>query len=74
MRVTVKLFAGFQKGRFAVCDVDLQPTATVQELVDLLGLPTPEIGILLINGRHVPSGQTMVDGDVVAVFPKIGGG
>lgn len=74
MRVTTKLFAGFQKDRFAVRDLDLPEETRVQGLVDLLGIPVRAIGVILINGRHVELTQTLAADDVVAVFPVIGGG
>lgn len=74
MRVAVKLFAQFQAGRFAVSDLDLPEDATVQLVVDRLGIGNAEVGVLLVNGRHVDFDRPLASDEVLAVFPVIGGG
>lgn len=74
MRVSVKLFAGFQQGRFVAGELDLPAGATVESVVDQLGIPVEEIGVMLVDGRHVGFERTMASGEVLAVFPVIGGG
>lgn len=74
MQVTVKLFAGFQKGRFAIRESDLAPGTTIQGIADELGIPAPEIGVLMVNGRHAQLDREVGTDDVVAIFPVIGGG
>jgi molybdopterin synthase sulfur carrier subunit len=74
MTVTIKLFATFQKGRFLVEARDYPPSTTVAEIVADLRIPEVEIGVLMANGRHVDLDHRPVDGDVLAIFPVIGGG
>ena len=44
------------------------------DLLDDLGIVRKEVGILLVNGKHANEDTTLNAGDVVAVFPAIGGG
>jgi len=43
-------------------------------LVDELRIPVPEIGVTMANGRHVELDYVVQPGDVLAIFPVIGGG
>jgi sulfur carrier protein ThiS len=72
--LTIKLFAIFQKGRFAVQTREYPPSTTVEEIVNDLRIPKVEVGILLLNGRHVTFDHCPDAGDVLAIFPVIGGG
>lgn len=74
MRVAVKLFAGFQAGRFARADLELPDDATAQSVVDRLAIRNAEIGVMLVNGRHADFDRPLTSGDVLAIFPIIGGG
>ena len=74
MLLTVKLFGVFQKGRFAVAAREYPSSTTVEEIVNDLRLPKVEIGVLMVNGRHVRFDHSPAGGDVLAIFPIIGGG
>jgi molybdopterin synthase sulfur carrier subunit len=74
MRITVKLFATFRKGRFDMETRIVPPGATVTTIIEDARLPEGEIGILLVNGRHSDRTRELADGDTVAIFPLVGGG
>ena len=74
MKVTIKLFASFQKGRFAVEARDVPPATTVEAVVGDLHIPIAQIGVLMANGRHVDLDHPLGEGEVLAIFPVIGGG
>lgn len=74
MQVTVKLFANFREGRFSVEVRDYRPGITVGEIVDELGIPRAQLGILLVNSRHVGVERELQEGDTLALFPLVGGG
>jgi molybdopterin converting factor small subunit len=74
MAVTIKLFATFQKGRFAAEEREWPPGATIASLVEQLGIARAEIGVLLVGGRHVELEHVPAPGDTVAIFPLLGGG
>ena len=74
MKVTIKLFASFQKGRFVVEARDVPPATTVAAIVADIQIPEAQIGVLMANGRHVDLDHSLGEGDVLAIFPVIGGG
>ena len=74
MQVTVKLFASFRTGRTPIEICDYPAGTTVADLVSERGIPVTELGIMLINCRHVHLDRELADGDIVAIFPLLGGG
>ncbi|HID98047.1 MAG TPA: MoaD/ThiS family protein [Thermodesulfobacteriaceae bacterium] len=74
MWVRVKLFGGLREGRFTVKDIETCRTATVNDIVEKLGIESQEVGVTMINSRHCSMGCTLNNGDQVAIFPMIGGG
>ncbi len=74
MELTVKLFATFRDGRFDVARLDRAPGTTIADLVDGLGIPRDEIGIVLVGGRHADLQDGLSPGDIVSIFPLVGGG
>jgi sulfur-carrier protein len=74
MHVTVKLFATFQKDRFAVQEREVASGTCVRAIVDELGIDAAAIGVIMANGRHIELDTELRPEDVVAIFPVIGGG
>lgn len=74
MNVTVKLFASFRAGRFEIETGDYPDGTTVADVADCLKLPQSELGIMMINNRHVKLERVLVEGDTLALFPLLGGG
>ncbi len=74
MNITVKLFASFRAGRFDIETGDYPAGTTVADVADSLKLPQSELGIMMINNRHVKLDRLLVEGDILALFPLLGGG
>jgi molybdopterin converting factor small subunit len=74
MNVTVKLFASFRTGRFDIETGDYPAGTTVADVADNLKLPQAELGIMMINHRHVKLDRVLEEGDTLALFPLLGGG
>jgi molybdopterin synthase sulfur carrier subunit len=74
VQLTVKLFASFQRGRFAIEQRAYAASPTVGEIVDELTIPRSEVGVMMVNGRNVEFDHRPAAGSVVAIFPVIGGG
>jgi len=74
MNITVKLFASFRAGRFDIETGDYPAGTTVADVADSLKLPQSELGIMMVNSRHVKLDRVLVDGEVLALFPLLGGG
>ena len=74
MKVTVKLFASFQLGRFEVELREYPEQTAIGQIFQDLHIPAGEVGILLLNAVHAKPQQILKDGDVLAIFPLVGGG
>lgn len=74
MKITVKLFASFRTGRFTMEERDYPEGSTVGQVAQALNLPEQELGIMLVNSRHVKPGHVLSEGETLALFPLLGGG
>jgi sulfur carrier protein ThiS len=74
MRVTIKLYATFQKDRFAREERGVADGTRVRDIVETLGIDAAEVGVTMVNGRHVELDDGLRPDDVLAIFPVIGGG
>lgn len=74
MKITVKLFAVLQIGRFREKELDYPCGSKVSDVVKGLGLPAEHVDILLVNGRHVDRDYLLQDGDVLSLLPMVEGG
>ena len=74
MLLEVRLFATFRQGRFKTKQMELPEGLLIADLLKKLNILKKDVGILLLNGKHCGEDTTLSDGDIVAVFPAIGGG
>ncbi|MFN2354045.1 MAG: MoaD/ThiS family protein [Desulfopila sp.] len=74
MQVTVKLFAFFRDNRFKVKDLVFEEGTTVAMIIESLGIPQAEVGVIMRNGRHCQPETVPEEKDVLGIFPVIGGG
>lgn len=76
MTVTVKLFAQYREGLFKVKEMNFPKGLKAIEIIDMIGVDYKKlvIGVLMVNGRHVEEDHVIQDGDIFAIFPKVGGG
>ncbi|MDI6812037.1 MAG: MoaD/ThiS family protein [Desulfitobacteriaceae bacterium] len=74
MKITIKLFASLRRGRFKSEQWDVPEGSTVELVFDRLGLQPRDVSILRVNGRDVADGQVLRAGDIVTLFPPLGGG
>jgi len=74
MRVEVRLFATLREKRFDTEVREYPPGFTVGQVLDDLDIPESEAKIVFVNSRHAKFEQVLNDGDILGVFPPIGGG
>ena len=74
MKITVKLYAVLQIGRFREKELDYADGSQVGDVVKSLDLPAEHLDILLVNGRHVDRKYPLQDGDVLSLLPMVEGG
>ena len=79
MKVRVRLYAtlarslpGLRAGE--PVERNLAEGATVDDLVESVGLPPSEVRLVFVNGLSRAVDQTLAPGDEVGLFPPIGGG
>ena len=75
MLVTVKLFAQYREGRFKIEERAYHEGISAQEIIDELGVAKElPLGVLMVNGRHESQSYLLIEGDIISLFPKVGGG
>ena len=72
--IEVRVFATLRQGRDKVTMLPPEGIATAVDILSLLDIPAEEVSILLINGFHRKPELPVQDGDIVALFPPVGGG
>ena len=72
--VEVRLFAGLREGRGKIIMMEPESVKNVQDIMDRLNIQRKEVNILLINGFHQKPETQVNDGDIVSLFPAVGGG
>ncbi len=79
MRITVKLFASLTRFKSGMrsgtpFEIDLPEGAVVKDLFAHLLIPTEETKVVFINNIIQDHDTPLREGDVVGVFPPVGGG
>lgn len=72
--IEVRVFATLRQGRDKVTMLDPGGITCAGDIMNKLGIPFEEVSILLINGFHRKPETRVRDGDIVALFPPVGGG
>jgi sulfur carrier protein len=74
MDVQIRLFESLKKYQPEGAKVRLTTGSRVTDLLDALGIPTDDVGILIVNRADGRFDQQLQNGDVVTVIPPMGGG
>jgi len=74
VKVEVRLFAAFRRGRFGRQTMDLPDGTSLRDLVDQLDIPPEEVSLPLINGKYGGLDRELADGDAASLFPAVAGG
>ncbi len=74
MEVTVKLFASLRERRFDAEQRSLAEGSTPASVVEELGIPADQVAVVFINSKHAEKDALLKAGDVLALFPPVGGG
>ena len=84
MKITFKLFASLTdylpvEARYTnVLELDIAPDASISQIIEPFGMPPKLVHLVLINGKYIDPEkrltQTLVEGDVLAIWPPIAGG
>lgn len=80
MQITVRLLASYRQYLPENSDaqsgypLEVLNGATVGGVLPLLPVPQDEVCTYFINGRHAERDMVLQEGDVLSVFPAVGGG
>ncbi|QGU94715.1 MoaD/ThiS family protein [Clostridium bovifaecis] len=74
MKIEVRLFAYFRNGRWKRQSMEFKDRSTLADIIKEIGIKEEELSIGLINGRDGSLDREVKDGDVLALFPPVGGG
>ncbi|WP_434302963.1 MoaD/ThiS family protein [Clostridium botulinum] len=75
MKIEVRLFAYFREGRDKKYFMEInEENITPRYILEKLNIKVEEVAILLINGRDGNVDTLLKDGDVLSLFPPVGGG
>ncbi len=84
MQITFKLFASLSdylppEARYTnIVQLEVAAEATISQIIEPFGLPPKMVHLVLINGSYIEPDkrltQTLVEGDVLAIWPPIAGG
>lgn len=72
--IEVRLFATFREGRGKIVAMAPGNIEKASDILDRLNIPYEDVAIYLINGFHSKLDAPVKDGDVLAIFPPVGGG
>ena len=72
--IEVRLFATLRQGRDKIVYLAPEGLAQAADVLQNLNIPAEEVSILLVNGFHSKPETPVKDGDVLALFPPVGGG
>lgn len=74
MNITIKLFATLREGRGKVIEKQYEDGTKIEAIINDLKIDKKEIAILLKNGINTETDSLLSDGDIISIFPPVGGG
>lgn len=84
MNITLKLFASLtdylppESRRSNIVELQVDSGASISQIIEPFGLPMKLVHLVLVNGHYVNpedrATRTLLEGDVLAIWPPIAGG
>ncbi|MCX7708351.1 MAG: MoaD/ThiS family protein [Clostridia bacterium] len=74
MKIKVRLFATLRDGRGKEVEVERGESFSTLDILEELKIRREEVALFLINGRDGSFETQLSEGDVVSLFPPVGGG
>ncbi len=72
--IEIRLFATLRDGRDKIIKLESNSITVAGDVLKHLSICPKDVAIYLINGRHSNLDAPIKDGDVIAIFPPVGGG
>lgn len=73
-QIEIRYFATLRKNGKKKEILQIQDGLTVDKLAEELGIELDDIAILLVNGIRSDNEVILKEGDIVSLFPPVGGG
>ncbi|MBS7807312.1 MoaD/ThiS family protein [Variovorax sp. PCZ-1] len=84
MKITLKLFASLtdylppDARRSNIVELEVDSGASILQIIEPFGLPMKLVHLVLVNGHYINpedrATRSLVEGDVLAIWPPIAGG
>jgi sulfur carrier protein len=74
MKITLKLFATLRDYGENISEVEVSDNAIPLDVIKLMAIPVEDVSIIMVNGRRLMESVQLNEGDVLALFPPVGGG
>ena len=71
--IEIRFFATLREGRGKITEIPAEEVSVAGDILRRFEIPMEEVSILLINGFHSGAEDSVKDGDVVSLFPPVGG-
>lgn len=74
MKIEIRLFATFREGREKKQVLEIAEDMNIIDILKILNIDKEEVSILLLNGMDGGFDRKFKDGDILSIFPPVGGG
>jgi sulfur carrier protein ThiS len=80
VQITIRLLASYRQylprdhDAQAGYQVSVLPGSQVSDVLAELPIPSGDVFTFFVNGRHAQRDQVLQEGDILSVFPAVGGG
>jgi len=74
MQIEVRLFAYFRENRFKKKNMEVDESTTVLDILNQLNIKEEDASIILISGKDGKLDSKFKNGDILSLFPPVGGG
>jgi len=74
MEIEVRLFAGLRTGRFKKQVLQVPDDSRLGDILHRLDIPEDNVSLPLVNGQYSELDHSLQTGDVLSLFPAVGGG
>lgn len=74
MKIEIRLFATFREGREKKQVLEITEDVNIIGILKILNINKEEVAILLLNGMDGGFDRKLKDGDILSIFPPVGGG
>ncbi|MBC2857170.1 MoaD/ThiS family protein [Cetobacterium sp. 2A] len=72
--IEIRLFATLRERREKIIKIEFKENITGEDILKDLNISKKDVSIFLINGFHSSLDKKLSNGDIISIFPPVGGG